>query len=77
MPARAMAIVPPVALLATVTVPETVPLAAGSNVAINATVWPGGRMVPEETPLALKPGPETLTFESAIDPVPLFISVIV
>ena len=51
------------ALLVTVTLPVTLPVEAGVKVAFSVAVCPEDRMVPVATPLALKPGPETLTFE--------------
>jgi hypothetical protein len=66
-----------VALLATETLPVTLPAAAGANVAVKAAVCPGPRMSPEETPLALKPEPDTVTFEIVTLEFPAFVSVTV
>ena len=65
------------ALLATATLPVTVPVAAGVNDAVSVADWPGFKMVPVETPLALNPAPEMLTFEIVIAEVPAFVSVTV
>ena len=46
------------ALLATATLPVTLPAAEGLNVAVKVAVCPGLKMSPVETPLALKPAPE-------------------
>jgi hypothetical protein len=66
-----------VALLATETLPVTLPAAAGANVAVKAAVCPGAKMSPEETPLALKPEPDTVTFEIVTLEFPAFVSVTV
>jgi hypothetical protein len=49
-----------VALLAAMMLPVTLPAAAGAKVTFNVVVCPGCRVVPEDTPLALKPAPEIL-----------------
>ena len=77
MPANEIIVAPPVALLATVMLPVALPLLAGSNVAVNVALWPGVIIVPEEMPLSLKPGPETLTLEIVTLPVPAFVNVTV
>jgi hypothetical protein len=64
-----------VALLATETLPVALPAPAGANVAVKVAVCPGVRMRPEETPLALKPAPETVTFETVTLELPPFVSV--
>jgi hypothetical protein len=67
----------PVALLATLMLPVTLPPLAGSNVAANVELWPGAIMVPEDMPLALKPAPEMLMFEIVTLPVPEFVNMTV
>jgi hypothetical protein len=52
-----------VALLVTVTLPVTLPVAAGTKVTLKVAVCPGVRMVPADTPPALNPAPEMVTFE--------------
>ena len=64
-----------VALLATATLPVMLPAADGVNVAVNAAVCPGVKMSPPETPLALKPGPETLTPETVTSEFPALVNV--
>src|SRR5579863_3608200 len=64
-----------VALLATETLPVTLPAAAGAKVAVKVAACPGVRMSPEETPVALKPAPETVTFEIVTLELPAFVSV--
>jgi hypothetical protein len=64
-----------VALLATDTLPAALPDAAGAKVAVKVAVCPGLRISPEETPLALKPAPETVTFETVTLELPAFVSV--
>jgi hypothetical protein len=63
------------ALLVTVTPPVALPVAAGVNVAANVAVCPGGKMSPLDRPLALKPAPETLTFEIAMLEFPALVNV--
>jgi hypothetical protein len=64
-----------VALLATETLPVALPAADGSNVAVKVAVCPGVRIVPEETPEALKPAPETVTLEIVTLEFPALVSV--
>jgi hypothetical protein len=63
-------------LLATDTLPVTLPGAAGANVAVKVAVCPGDRISPEETPLALNPAPETVTHEIVMLEFPAFVSVV-
>ena len=74
-PDRAMVSV--AALLATVTLPLALPAVEGVNVAVRVAVCPGVKIRPVETPLALKPAPETLTLEIVILEFPEFVSVTV
>jgi hypothetical protein len=64
-----------VALLVTATLPVTLPVAAGAKLTFKVAVCPGARVVPADTPLALKPAPETLMFEIATLELPEFWSV--
>jgi len=64
-----------VALLATVTLPVTLPAAKGANVASNVADCPGARIRPAETPLVEKEAPETLTFDRVTLEFPAFVSV--
>lgn len=50
-----------VALLDTVTLPVAPPAPAGAKVTFKVAVCPGVRVCPEDTPLALNPGPDKLT----------------
>ena len=52
------------ALLATLTLPVAAPAVDGVNVAVRVAVCPGVRIKPVESPLALKPAPETLTLDT-------------
>ena len=52
-----------VALLAMLTVPVELPLAAGAKATLRVALCPGARIVPEGIPPALKAGPEMLTLE--------------
>ena len=70
-------VVAAVALLETLMLPVALPLLAGENAAVNGALWPGASMVPDGIPLALKPGPETLTLEIATLPLPTFVIVTV
>jgi hypothetical protein len=63
-----------VALLATEILPVTFPAAAGAKVAVKVAVCPGVRITPE-APVALKPAPETVTFEIVMLEFPAFVSV--
>jgi len=64
-----------VALLVIVTLPVTLPVAAGAKVTFKVAVCPGVRIVPADTPLALKPAPEMLTFEIVTLELPELVSV--
>jgi hypothetical protein len=64
-----------VALLATATLPVTLPAAEGANVTFRGTDWLGVRVVPTERPVALNPVPETDTLETVTFEFPLFVSV--
>src|SRR5579859_4440508 len=63
-----------VALLATTTLPVTLPVAEGANVTFIVADCPGARMLPAETLLELKPAPEAVTLETVTLPVPVFLS---
>jgi hypothetical protein len=64
-----------VALLATDTLPVALPAAAGENVAVSVAVCPGARISPEETPVTLKPAPETETLDIVTLELPALVSV--
>lgn len=63
-----------VALLVTIILPVTLPAAAGAKVAVRVAVCPGVRITPE-TPVALKPAPDTLTLEIVMLEFPAFVNV--
>ncbi len=64
------------ALLAIVTLaPPALPALPGANVTINVVDCPGIRIVPPETPLALKPAPLTLTLDMSMLEFPVFVNV--
>src|SRR5882672_2341305 len=63
-----------VALLATTTLPVTLPVAEGANVTFIVADCPGPRMLPAETLLELKPVPEAVTLETVTFAVPVFLS---
>jgi hypothetical protein len=52
-----------VALLLTITDPLAVPLVDGVNVTLTAVLCPGLRIKPPAAPPALKPAPDTITWE--------------
>ncbi len=64
-----------VALLVTVTLPVTLPVADGVNVTFKVAVWPDVRICPEETPAAVNPAPAMLTPETVTDEFPAFVNV--
>ena len=55
--------------------PVALPALLGENVTINAVDCPGIRIVPPETPPALKPAPLTLTLDMLMLEFPVFVSV--
>src|SRR5881394_2469008 len=74
-PLRAIVAGELVALLATDTLPVTLPAVEGAKVTFKVAVWPTLRIVPAGTPLALKLAPETLTVEIVMLELPEFVSV--
>jgi hypothetical protein len=65
-----------VALLATEILPVTAPAEAGVKVAVRVVACPGFSITPE-APVALKPGPDTVTVEIVTMELPAFVSVTV
>jgi hypothetical protein len=63
------------ALLDTVTLPVKFPVDAGVNVALKVAICPGVKIKPVDTPLAVKPAPEMLTFEMVTLEFPALVSV--
>jgi hypothetical protein len=66
-----------VALLATVTLPDTLPAVRGENVASKVADCPGARVKPAEMPLAEYCVPETITLETITSELPAFVSMTV
>jgi hypothetical protein len=65
-----------VALLATLTFAfVTAPPVVGANVTVSVADWPGVKMVPFATPLAVNPAPVVATPEIVTAEFPLFVSV--
>src|SRR5882672_3654665 len=62
-PAREMVVGELLALLATMTLPVTLPVPSGAKDTFKVVDCPGARTVPEGTLLALNPVPEALTLE--------------
>ncbi len=54
------------ALLVTVTLPVTPPVAAGAKVTVTVTTCAGVMIWPLETPLAVRPAPEIVTLETVM-----------
>ena len=63
------------ALLTTETFPVTLPVAAGAKVTFKVTVCLGVTISPADTPLAVKAGPEIVTFEIVILELPELVNV--
>jgi hypothetical protein len=63
------------ALLVTVTLPVAFEVAEGANVKSSVAVCPAVNTWPVETPTAVNPAPERLTFEMVTSEFPLFVSV--
>src|SRR5260370_42379110 len=57
------------------TLPVTLPVAAGAKTTFKVADCPGVTTSPADTPLALKPAPETLMFEMVTLELPEFVSV--
>lgn len=74
-PDNAIVSVPFEALLLMLMLPEALPVLAGAKVAVRVTDWPGVKIVPADTPLALKPAPDTITFEMVMLALPALVSV--
>ena len=64
-----------VVLVVTITLPVTLPAAAGANITFSVALWLGARVCPTDMPLALKPGPEMLTLAMLALAVPVLVSV--
>ncbi len=65
-----------VASLVTVMLPVTSPVAAGAKVTFTVTPCPGVRICPADRPLALKPAPESTTFDTVTLEFPLLVKVV-
>lgn len=50
-----------VAVLTTLTLPETLPAAVGANLAVSERLWPAARVAAPEKPLTLNPDPVNVT----------------
>lgn len=65
-----------VAVLTTLTVPETLPTTAGANATTSERAWPGVRVTAPEKPLTPNPAPVQATDEIVTLAVPLFVRLI-
>jgi hypothetical protein len=74
-PDRVMVTVELVALLVTVTLPIRIPEADGAKDTFKVAELPAANVKPEETPLALSPAPESVTFEMETLEAPLLVSI--
>jgi hypothetical protein len=74
-PERTIAVGELLSSLVIVTLPERAPVAAGANVTFRTALCPVFRSVPADTPVALKPGPETVALEMVIVDWPEFVTV--
>jgi hypothetical protein len=74
-PDKPMTVVGFAAVLEIVTPPDTLALPDGAKVTFISAVCPGAKKLPWDMPLALNPGPETLTFEIAMLALPAFVRV--
>ena len=66
-----------VALLTTLMLPVTDPVAAGEKLTVSGKLWPAASVTPVEKPVTLNPVPEAVTCETVTLPVPEFATVIV
>ena len=64
-----------VAVLITLTPPETLPVAVGAKLTASEMLWPGASVVAPDKPLTLNPGPVAVTCEMVTEPVPLFVAI--
>ncbi len=64
-----------VALLATVTLPVTLPLDDGSKVTVSVAACPADKISPADMPSVTKPAPETMTLEIVMSEFPALTSV--
>jgi hypothetical protein len=64
-----------VALLTTLILPATAPVAAGAKLALSAKLWPAARVTVPEKPVTLNPAPVAATCEMLTLPVPVFVNV--
>jgi hypothetical protein len=64
-----------VALLTTLILPATAPVAAGAKLALSAKLWPAARVTVPGRPVTLNPAPVAATCKMLTLPVPEFVSV--
>jgi hypothetical protein len=64
-----------VAVLTTLMLPATAPVAAGEKLALSGKLWPAARVTALENPVTLNPVPVAATCEILTLPVPVFVTV--
>jgi hypothetical protein len=64
-----------VALLTTLILPATAPVAAGAKLALSAKLWPAARVTVPGKPVTLNPAPIAATCEMLTLSVPVFVNV--
>ena len=63
-----------VAVLITLMLPDTAPVASGEKFAVNGRLWPAERVTAPGNPVTLNPVPAAATCEILTLPVPVFVS---
>ena len=63
-----------VAVLTTLMLPDTAPVASGENFAVSGRLWPAERVTAPGNPVTLNPVPAAATCEILTLPVPVFVS---
>lgn len=64
-----------VAVLTTLMLPDTAPVAAGAKLAVSGKLWPAASVTPPEKPVMLNPAPVAATCEMLTLAVPVLVKV--
>lgn len=64
-----------VAVLTTLMLPDTAPVAAGAKLAVSGKLWPAASVTPPEKPVTLNPAPVAATCAMLTLPVPVLVKV--